>query len=84
MKTTIDLADDLAVTLRKRTAEEGISLRTAVHQALRLWLKSPAGQPEPRQIARDVGIVSGAGLSPEAAGRSWEDLRAWSYDRNPQ
>jgi len=26
--------------------------------------------------------VSGKGLSPEAAGRSWEDLRAWSYDRD--
>jgi hypothetical protein len=56
MRTTIDLADDLSVTLKKRTARDGVS--------------------------RDVGIVSGKGLSTEAASRSWEDLRSWSYDRD--
>lgn len=80
MKTTIDLADDLAVTLKKRTAQEGISLRTAVHEALRLWLKAKPSSERPRQIPRDVGIMSGQGLSPEAASRSWEDLRNLSYD----
>lgn len=82
MKTTIDLADDLAVTLKKRTAREGISLRAAVHEALRLWLKASPARECRIAIPRDVGLVSGTGLSPEAAGRSWEDLRAWSYDRD--
>lgn len=81
MKTTIDLADDLAASLKKRTAREGISMRAAVHQALRLWLKS---RPEPttaKGIPRDVGLMSGQGLSPKAAALSWDDLRALSYDQ---
>jgi hypothetical protein len=81
MKTTIDLADDLAASLKKRTAREGISMRAAVHQALRLWLKS---RPEPaasQGIPRDVGLMSGQGLSPNAAALSWDDLRALSYDQ---
>lgn len=80
MKTTIDLADDLVVALKKRTAREGVSMRSAIHQALRLWLKS---RPEPaaaKGIPRDVGLMSGQGLSREAAGLSWDDLRALSYD----
>jgi plasmid stability protein len=80
MKTTIDLADELAVTLKTRAAQEGISLRAAVHEALRLWLKHRAPSDRPKPISREVGIMSGQGLSPEAAGRSWDDLRALSYD----
>lgn len=80
MKTTIDLADDLAATLKAKTAREGISMRAAVHEALRFWLKSqPASLPRPR-IARDVGVVSGEGMTPESAALSWDELRAISYD----
>lgn len=80
MKTTIDLADDLAVTLKKKTSQEGISIRAAIHEAIRLWLKShPASQETPK-ISRDIGLVSGRGLTPEAASVSWDDLWALSYD----
>jgi len=78
MKTTIDLADSLAASLKARTAREGISLRAAVHEALRLWLKS---RPEaPRRISRDIGLMTGQGLTPEAAAATWDELRALSYD----
>jgi len=80
MKTTIDLADDLVATLKKRTARDGISLRAAVHEALRLWLKTQPPAPRPEPIPRDVGVMSGLGLSPEAASLPWEDLRGLSYD----
>ena len=81
MKTTIDLADDLAASLKKRTAREGISMRAAVHQALRLWLKSRPEPAAPKGIPRDIGLMAGKGLSPKAAALSWDDLRALSYDQ---
>jgi hypothetical protein len=81
VKTTIDLADDLAISLKKRTAREGISMRTAVHQALRMWLKNQPVSPGPKHISPDIGLMTGQGLSPEAAARSWEELRALSYDQ---
>lgn len=81
MKTTIDLADDLAATLKKTTAREGISMRAVVHDALRLWLKSHPATPAAPAIAPSVGLMSGQGLIPEAEDLSWSDLRALSYDR---
>jgi hypothetical protein len=81
VKTTIDLADDLAISLKKRTAREGISMRTAVHQALRMWLKNQPESHGPMEISADIGLMTGQGLSPEAASRSWEELRALSYDQ---
>lgn len=82
MKTTIDLADELAARLKKRTAREGISMRTAVHQALRLWLKNRTESTAPQAIPREIGLMAGRGLSHEAAARSWEELRALSYEIN--
>ena len=83
MKTTIDLADDLVIILKKRTAREGISMRTAVHQALRLWLKDQPEASVRKPISPDIGLMTGQGLSPDAATRSWEELRALSYDQPP-
>jgi len=81
MKTTIDLADDLAATLKAKTAREGMSMRAAVHEALRLWLKAQPATFPCQRIARDVGVMDGRGLTPEAAALSWDDLRALSYDQ---
>lgn len=80
MKTTIDLADDLAISLKKRTASEGISMRAAVHQALRMWLKNQPESPTRKSISSDIGVMNGQGLSSDAAKRSWEELRASSYN----
>lgn len=81
MKTTIDLADELAADLKQQSASEGISMRAAVHQAIHLWLKARPRAAAPAPIQRDVGLMSGQGLAPEAASRSWDDLRALSYER---
>lgn len=80
MKTTIELADDLVAILKKRTVHEGISMRAAVHQALRLWIKSQPESSTVKTISRDVGLMGGQGLTSEASARSWEELRALSYD----
>jgi plasmid stability protein len=78
VKTTIDLADSLAASLKARTARDGISMRAAVHEALRLWLKT---RPEvPHRISREIGLMTGHGLTAEAASATWEELRALSYD----
>lgn len=79
MKTTIDLADDLAATVKKQTAAEGTSLRAAVHEALRLWLKTRESPPARPRISSEVGVVDGDGLSPEASRLGWERLRSLSY-----
>lgn len=53
-------------------------MRAAVHEALRLWLKA---RPEvPRRISREIGLMTGHGLTAEAASATWEELRALSYD----
>mgnify|MGYP003613402239 CR=1 FL=1 len=55
-------------------------MRAAVHQALRLWLKSQPESSAARTISLDVGLMGGNGLTPEATIRSRKDLRALSYD----
>ncbi|MFV0338393.1 MAG: hypothetical protein ACK5LK_09160 [Chthoniobacterales bacterium] len=79
MKTTIDLADDLAATFKKKISREGISKRAGVHEALRLWLKTKNTSSKRKTIPRNIGLMSGRGLSPEAASQSWDTLRAISY-----
>jgi len=81
MKTTIDIADDLASTLKQKAARDGISMRAAVHEALRLWLRDQPAFMHPKPIPRDIGIMSGQGLTPEAASISWDELRALSYSQ---
>lgn len=83
MKTTIDLADELAADLKRMTAQEGISMRAAVHEALRLWLKAHPIKPVAPAISPSVGLMSGHGLTPEAASLAWADVRALSYDQKP-
>jgi Arc/MetJ family transcription regulator len=79
MKTTIDLADDLAMRVKKATAAEGTSLRSAVHEALRLWLQTRQTKPQRPRISREVGVVDGQGLGPDASGMQWDQIRALGY-----
>lgn len=79
MKTTIELSDDLVATLKKHSSQTGLSMRAVIHEALRLWLKNQTTPAKPPRIARDVGLMRGRGLSPEAASSNWEQLRELSY-----
>jgi len=81
MKTTIDLADELVAELKTRTGRANMSMRAAIHEAIRLWLREQPNPTRPQPIPREVGLMSGQGLTPEAASLSWEDLRALSYDQ---
>lgn len=81
MKTTLDLADDLFAKLKSKTTREGRSMRAVVHEAIRLWLKSQPVAPQPLKICREVGLMSGQGLTPMATSLSWDEIRAFSYDQ---
>lgn len=83
MKTTVDIADDLIAIVKKKTEREGITMRSALHQALHMWLREQPSPAVGKKISRDVGLMSGTGLTPEAASASWADLRALSYDSQP-
>ena len=80
MKITIEIADDLVVALRKGIAHEGISMRSAIHEALCLWLKSRPDLAAAKGIPRDVGLMFGQGLSRKASGLSWDVLCSLCYD----
>ena len=54
-------------------------MRAVVHEAIRLWLRLQPAAPKPEKIHRDVGLMSGQGLTPEAASLSWDEIRALSY-----
>lgn len=82
MKTTIDLADDLAATIKAKSKMEGLSMRAVMHQALRLWLEKNEETKTTRRISREIGLATGNGLSPEASAKSWEELRNLSYGQN--
>lgn len=79
MKTTIDLADDLALKLKKRAESSGTSMRKVIHEALRHWLKNQPRVPPRKRIETGVGLMNGKGLTAEAASLSWEQLRELSY-----
>jgi hypothetical protein len=79
MKTTVEIADDLALTLKDHLKEHQMTLRSGLDQALRQWIDSQSNGPERPAIDPAVGVFRGTGLSPEFEGKSWEEIRDASY-----
>ncbi len=76
MKTTLEIANPLLEKEKTLARAEGTTLRALVERGLQLVLSERRARRTCK--LRDVS-VDGKGLHPDAAGRSWDELRARSY-----
>jgi hypothetical protein len=67
MKTTVEIADDLADAARDLARRRGTTLRTVIEEGIRLALREQHGQ---RRFQLRDASVSGSGLSREFAGQN--------------
>ena len=76
MKTTIDIATDLAVRAKALAAKRGVTFRAVVEQGLRMAL-------EEEQVAKRYALpdrsVQGRGLQREFGSKPWSDIVEASY-----
>ena len=77
MKTTIEIADDLAQLAKAHAARENITLRSLVERGLRLALRAD-GERE-RFVLRDAS-VGGRGLQPPFREGDWARVRESAYE----
>jgi hypothetical protein len=77
MKTTIEIADPIMKEAKALARREGTTVRKLVERGLRLALAERRSQRA--FMLRDLS-VAGGGLQPDAAGRSWDELRALTYE----
>lgn len=73
MKTTLDIPDALIREIKAIAASEGTSMRSVVEDALRRELERRRSVPE-WQPRPDL-VYGGDGLTDEAAGLTWEEIR---------
>lgn len=77
MKTTVEISDALLDEARKVAAREGTSLRTLIEQGLRQVVS--ASKPK-RAFRLRKASFKGRGLSNDAKGLDWRQLRELSYE----
>jgi hypothetical protein len=76
MKTTIDIADDLLLRVKKLARQYGITLRELVEEGLHNSLE----RREHRAPFRFQPVTAkGKGLAPEAQAEGWEGIRQAMY-----
>ena len=76
MKTTIEIAGDLARTAKAHASKENVTLRSLIECGLRMVLRANS-QRSPFKL-RDAS-VSGRGLQPSCRGADWPRIRESSY-----
>lgn len=60
MRTTLNLDDDLAATLKEAAHEQGRPFTAVVNQAIRVGLTSQGRQPRPRRYRLEPSHLGGA------------------------
>lgn len=77
MKTTIEIADDLARVAKEHAARENITLRELFERGLRMAIR--ADRESAGFNLRDAS-VGGRGLQPEFRDADWSRVRAAIYE----
>ena len=76
MKTTIEIADDLARKAKAHATGENITLRALIERGLRMAMRA---SEKGRFTLRDAS-VGGRGLQPDYRDADWTHLRAAAYE----
>jgi len=76
MKTTIEIADDLAEKAKRLALARGITFRAVIEEGIRLTLRTE--EDTPRFKLRNAS-VSGQGLQAEFRDAKWADIRDEIY-----
>ena len=78
MKTTVELADDLAREAKEYASRHGLTLRAVIEEGIRSTIRGERGA-RVRFVLRDAS-VDGAGLRPEFRDETWPGLRDAAYE----
>lgn len=77
MKTTLEIASPLLEEAKAVAHSEGTTVRALVERGLQLVLSE---RRSGRSFKLRDASASGKGLHPDAVGRSWDELRAGTYE----
>lgn len=77
MKTTIDLADDLALKAKRLAAKKGVTLRAVIEDGIRLSLEQEVRRGSWQLPDKSV---TGNGLQKEFRDKSWNEIREAAYE----
>ena len=78
MKTTVELADDLALEAKRYAARHGLTLRAVIEEGIRAMLRGEGGA-QATFVLRDAS-VNGSGLQAEFQDEAWSTLRNAAYE----